>query len=612
MPLSETPQGYTLNGRFNLYRTLCLVGLVLFAGVALACDPIRARQFPASCQDGEVRTCLGRCVPAANQTNQCTPGRDECAAGYTPCPAGLACQRGENGQPNACVQIPSLFCDPDAPPGSATNLCDDGSFCRRYTTATQVGCEARPRLNIPEDQMRGICSRGRQEGETCDGDWARAHQPLAPGATPICSACAPGLVCWNGRCRRPCRPEEGGLGNCVPDESSALFTSQWSCTEQRGALTPARTFSTVPLCSFCVPHLSRCELPPLLGQLARNPSNPCCDPNDICSRLFDTSGAFVSSSCCRPGTFGTRDGAPCEIELECCPVSGPNGLVRRCCDSPGLGCREPSSGPSLAQQKRCGGCGPGTGIPCCDRSRGCSDGQTCVGEGDLAQCIPCGTDRGPCCRRDNARTCREGLTCFNRSGVNLTGDRCERCGGSGEQCCPDGGCGDGNTCVNGVCTPCGEPGAPCCNGRCNGEGRECRQGRCVQVCGVSGLPCCGARPILGPRRGYCVINSVNCNQDTFACEPCGANGQLSCFTGTPCNPGLGRDPRTGRCTECGTGNQPCCPTGVPCRAGFVCGQGGLCVPCGQYQQPCCPGRQCGRDAFGTECNAINVCDRPPG
>lgn len=286
------------------------------------------------------------------------------------------------------------------------------------------------------------------------------------------------------------------------------------------------------------------------------------------------------------------------------------GRLSGCCTSEAQpGCRPSNVG-------RCAGCGPETGIPCCDRSgRGCTEGQTCVGDGDEAACIPCGEANGPCCRRNDERRCDGDLTCFDRPGQTPTGDVCLRCGSAKERCCPDGSCAPGHACADGRCLPCGGRGQACCDGRqCSGEYDRCEgpgRGVCAQRCGAVGQPCCGERGGAGYIGGLCFGDNVSCAPRTFTCYSCGRNGQPACSREPICDQGLGRVPVSGICRPCGGQGQPCCAASspLPCHAGFTCNHVGLCVPCGQADQPCCAtGPPC---VEGTSCED-GFCQRPIG
>lgn len=629
------------------------ISLLLLACLVLAgCPPRRSgRRAQAPCDSDERRVCLSRCAEASGEGGACTPGRDECSPGYRPCREGFACaRRDDRPQEGVCRQQPSIFCDPDAPRGSATNLCADNSFCMRYGTEAAVrsgaACEVTPRLNIPPEQIRGVCSRGRLEGEACDGDWSRTLQQTGPGRRPVCSACAPGLVCWNGHCRRPCRPEDGGLGNCPPDEQTSLFRTTWQCVEQTGRLTPSDAPVTMRLCTVGVPHLAPCEVPPELPPQAMSLASVCAQPGDVCRRTPDQTGSTEGSTatCCGRPTFERANGADCREDRDCCGMILPGlGLVSRCCRS--------ANEPGCRAAGQCAGCGPGTDVPCCQPDgRGCAEGQTCLTPQDVtmrdeARCIDCGGEGGPCCRRGDARTCGSGLICSDRPGETPTGDRCERCGESWQRCCPDGGCAPGNVCVDGQCRPCGgsmqyccpdggcaegrvcvggicrspscgQNGQVCCEGqrcsnaylRCVGEG----EGRCVQQCGLIGLPCCGTPPERGwVSDGLCFGRSA-CDF-SFRCSGCGRDGEPPCRNASPpCDRGFFPDWSRDICRQCGQRGQPCCPEGSPCVSGLGCSPSErTCQPCGQDGQPCCAnGPRCVNERQGTQC-AGGLCLQPP-
>jgi hypothetical protein len=469
--------------------------------------------------------------------------------------------------------------------------------------------------------MTGICSAGGEEGATCQGDWAQALRPYT-AAPAFCAGCAPGLVCWNGSCRRPCRPEDGGLDNCIPNEQTQLFNTVWTCSLLTGYITPSAVQSEVPLCTVCAPHRLPCQLPEGLALQTRTPGGVCCVEGDVCARTLDlTNGTPLNEppTCCKPATHGLTDGGLCSDDDDCCAALIPGlGLVQRCCPpSGGLGCRVAG---------RCAGCGPGTGIPCCNTSEhGCPAEQTCVGSYDAATCIDCGHEFNPCCRRDGVAPFCSGdhVRCFSRPD-EFTGARCEHCGAANEQCCPGDGCDSGNVCDNGVCQPCGGRDQPCCDGgQCGGERRQCQGGVCVQQCGMDGLQCCLPTDMRsgGPLRWFCLDRS-NCNVTPTTwpmppwtmCRACGANGQPVCDNSPGCDAGLARHPTTGLCVTCGGDGQPACSSGAPpCGAGLARNsRTGLCATCGQYTQPCCPDEpRCGGSEGEGYCDFNGFCQRPP-
>lgn len=308
MPSADAPRrdsSYPASTPAPWIRDICLI--VLVCTVLLGCPP-RTRRGNVTCAAGQELVCLNRCAPASGPGGPCVPGRNECSPGYRACRGDLACNRLENNpSEGVCEQPPSIFCDPAAPAGSAANLCADGFFCRKFGTPEEVAnglaCLTRPRLDLREDQMRGICTAGLPEGAACGGEWARALRPLVAGQQPFCAGCAPGLVCWNGRCRRPCLPGEGGLENCIPDEETQLFATRWECSVQTGNRALTGTSSTMALCTVCVPHLAPCQLRPELLQQLRPPGTGriCCDADDTCARALDLSGVAIETpaTCCR-------------------------------------------------------------------------------------------------------------------------------------------------------------------------------------------------------------------------------------------------------------------------------------------------------------------------
>jgi len=488
-----------------------------------------------------------------------------------------------------CELAATPFCDPALPGGNGANLCPAGSFCARTGVPGEVSaglaCLTPPRLNPPVT-TRGVCQRALLEGERCDSDWTTAQQARATGVRAFCRACAPGLVCWNQVCRRTCRPGEGGIGNCVPDEQTANFNTLWSCEEQTGRFFPSERSALEPLCTVCTPHRTTCEIPPEFAAQSSNPArNVCCDPLDVCVPPLDVNGRRQdrAAECCRPATFQGTNGGVCTRDEDCCGVFALGLRFSRCCTSPDQqGCRPENVG-------RCGGCGPGTGVSCCSPDgRGCRANEACVGRGDEARCVPCGADRQPCCQGSNGKTCDGGLTCFDHPELPA-GHRCERCGEAGEQCCPGNLCAGGHACVGGFCQPCGESNEICCEGRrcatrfhrCQGPGT----GTCAQICGAIGQDCCGERggSFTGPRRPLCLDDRAECD-GSFVCRHCGANGELGCGGSPVCDAGLGFSPTAGTCGPCGRRDQPCCAA-----------------------EP-----RCFEDGEGTSCAGDGFCRRPPG
>jgi len=613
-----------------------LVGLALIlSGCVRRIQP--ARQFAQLCPVGQVRVCFGRCQPGAPAGGECTVSRDECASGYRPCQQDLVCiPSGTDPAAGTCRPPPSLFCNPLVPSGSPGNNCPAESAC--VTVGTQAAlqggsvCVQRPVLNL-SPQPAGLCRRAQLEGEQCDSEWGSAILPVSVGQRGDCFPCAPGLMCWNTHCRRPCRPEDGGLGNCAPDAQTAEHASQWVCESQPGRrfdppLHPEHV-DTQPLCSVCVNPGQLCQLPPDSSQQALNPGNLCCDSRDFCLRPVNISNQSeeMPAVCSRPPARRGFLGGECTSDNDCgriiVDIAGQRVEVRHCCDaSGGQGCLP---GPESASAGHCAGCGPGTGVPCClPDGTGCPGNERCVGRDDNAVCISCGTTGSSCC--NHGEVCRQGLSCFDRPGATQTDDRCEACGAAPQpgsppqQCCPGNECHDGSTCIAGLCQFCGERGEQCCNGRrcseqflaCQGDG----DGTCVQTCGAPGLQCCGTPgSIFGPPRGYCV-GRAECDENQFTCSACGAQSQACCESGTRCDAGLGCD-SSSHCVTCGGLDHPCCSVSttpgqvsLTCQLGLVCGNSGKCVPCGGENQSCCSSvPAC--IANGTSCSS-GICIRPPG
>ena len=557
---------------------------------------------------------------------------DECAAGYLPCRQDLVClSTGVDPTAGTCQPPPSLFCNPRVAPGSSGNACPAESACITVGThaETQDGsvCAERPNVNL-SPQPTGLCRRAQIEGERCDSEWTSAIQPLSVGRG-NCLPCAPGLLCWNTTCRRPCRAEDGGSGNCAPDAQTAEYASHWVCESETGRrFDPPRNPEhpdTQPLCAVYVDHGQPCRVPSDLRQQSLTPANVCHDPDDFCVRPVNVShmSEDVPPVCCRPPGGREVLGGACTSDDDCCRITaevfGKTIEVQHCCDaSLGRGCRPGSEG-------HCAGCGPGTGVPCClPDGIGCASGSRCVGTDDRAVCVPCGGNGSSCCIGDNACT-SPGLDCFDRPRQTLTGDRCEACGAAPQtgsapqQCCPGNVCRDDSRCIDGVCQFCGERNERCCPGRrcATGEFLECQgsgPGICVQTCGAPGLDCCEFGSVFGPRRRYCLDRAI-CEAESI-CFACGAQGQACCESGNSCDAGLGCDSFR-RCVNCGGLNQPCCSVFTPpsqvsitCAMGFACGNRGTCIPCGGEDQPCCPsGPACVAD--GTSCSS-GTCIRPPG
>ena len=533
---------------FVANHRLLLVACICFSFCLTGCvrHVVPARRFAAPCPTGQVRICTGQCAPASGAGGACTPGLDECASGFQPCQENLSCARTSPGaSTGVCEAPPSLFCDPSIEPGNAGNICPPESFCIPWGSAEQVrtsqACMLRPRLSLTPPPT-GVCARAQLDGESCDSEWASATRPHGPPAS--CKACAPGLMCWNGFCRRPCRD---GLGDCPPPERTGSFSTAWACTTQTGRRRqlPTDFANTQPLCTDCVPHLQACDLPATLQQQSPSASSPCCAPGDACARPFDLTGSMtgLQKTCCKPPAFGNTPGGECSSDQDCCPIFVPVlGNVARCCrpGDRGNGCGPAGAG-------RCAGCGPGTGIPCCTRDAGCGANQTCVGEGDRASCISCGTQGLSCCQTSGQPTCNNGLTCSPDQNTP-TGDRCEICGAAGQQCCP------GRAC-NGSQFACEGPGA----------------GTCVQTCGQSGQSCC---TFTNPPAPLC-NEGLGCN-DNGTCGACGGQGQVCCEGALRCNAGLSCSNAL-RCRPipCGGNSEQCCRVGPACQEGLRC-SAGLC------------------------------------
>ncbi len=604
------------------------VALVLLA-LLTGCEtfrPVRpqpGRDRLTPCPPGQIKVCFGRCVTPSVEGGDCD--LDECAPGARVCRDELTCAaRSEATRPGVgrCVQA-ELFCDPDVPQGQSGNRCPSTWLCVRYHAPNVLGCLERPGLRVRGEPPRGVCKAPQFDGEPCDSEWmvARAASDTPRGSNGYCRPCAPGLLCWDGACRRPCgrtSPITGEtaeyLGACRADPPSGL---SYRCIENSQIL-----FRPVPgveglesafICTTCGALGERCPSssteslpvvetrPPRTGDTRTIALGPDTDAGSRSGGLCCATDALcLDGTCCLP------PGEVCRQNSDCCGVQGSGSL---CCADPGNQaygwirdwlCR--------AQADRCVRCGGDTGVPCppgagctsnqdCDWNAGCFDGTCELCGGSDQRCCPSTVScRSGVCDQDNVcRACgAPGLRCCpgGRCGPSAFCEQrrnlCVACGGSGESCCPDQACRTGNRCSpGGICVACGALDQPCCPARTCGGLLQCQGpdwGRCEQRCGAVGQTCCPDRQC---------VSSARC-LPAGTCVACGALGQRCC-EGAACLAGTLCSAQTDQCVSCGGRSQPCCPGLNACQPFLECiPERGRCE-CGGVDQPCCRGQTCDRE-----------------
>lgn len=584
----------------------------LGASIALiACGPIEARRPEPSmdagvCEAGQVSVCLGRCATVADPASV-DPARracdlDECknTGAVQICPTNYTCTRRSDDPTSPkgeCVASAQPFCDPTVPRGTGGNRCPDNLVCVPLGSAAEVGehfvCAVFPRALERRDGSslvpRGRCVAPRLDTEACDGEWDTA---VATNGSPtreqaVCSPCADGLRCWQGRCRRGCAVD--GSGAAVADFPRATPPAPLQLNASRCRSAPDTTSSY------------RCTFADRLTPLPE----PAVLRNGLCERCSTSGSACpVNANVEVDGRFTSRvrtvSAGPAIITFtEVTQDASSTGLPTSPCCTTGEICAGPGGG--LANR-----CCTGMGGSCTTAAQCCSARLT-LGAINMVVAPNC----GPTPLSAGANVCRPPEVCSMTSDCNQLFGRqdcfisgpiglCGPCGSSGQACCPTGArCDAFSQCGSGQCTACGGQGEACCGGTSCRNGNACIAGTCQVPCGAPGQACCAGGGCTG-------LNT--CDAPTNTCQPCGQMGLRCCATpaGPFCTAGLGCDPRgdAPACRPCGGSNQVCCSTasGLGCNdAALACAPGGtrVCEPCGGPNQLCCTsGPQCPRSGEG--------------
>ncbi len=558
--------------------------------------------------------CLGQCATVANPASldpaQAACDVNECktTGPVQICPPNYTCTpRPDNADKGQCIPSSQPFCDPLVPRGTGQHRCPDNLVCVPLGSAAEVGeqfaCGVFPRAFVQRDGStlvpRGRCVAPRLDTETCDGDWDEAvasnGSPLRDRA--VCSPCADGLRCWQGRCRRGCAVD--GSGAPVADFAPSAPPAGLQLQPTRCRATPDASSAY------------RCTVSARLTPLPE----PQTRVNGLCERCSTTGSTCpVNANVEVDGRFTVRTraqsvGVGTISFIQVTQDAASNGMpTSPCCNS-----GEICAGPGGGRPNRC--C-TALGSPCTSAAQCCSATLT-VGSINVQVSPSC----GPTPQSGGTNVCRPPEVCsttsdcsqlFGRQDCFVSGalGLCAPCGSNGLACCPSGAqCDAFSQCGSGQCTSCGGIGETCCGGTSCRDGNVCNAGTCQRPCGAPGQACCAGGGCTG-------LNT--CNGTTNTCEPCGRQGLQCCATagGPFCAAGLGCDPRGDfpSCQPCGGAAQVCCASssGLGCNdASLVCAPSGtrLCEPCGGSNQRCCTsGPQCPRaDACGADGRCGGAC-----
>jgi hypothetical protein len=459
---------------------------ILAAVLFVACPPQHCQRTPSTtappcsdpvtCTAEQLRVCINQCKPLASEGAECEP--DLCAPGGSVCERNLTCVRGADGR--ATCQRVSQECDPAQPPGSATNRCADGTYCRRLGTSEQAqrgeACEAPPAF-IRDGQVTvpSLCSSFVAEGRVCDGDWEDVRRSTS-GTPAVCAPCEPGTRCVQlpgesvRLCRRPCDPANPGAScpcgavQCVPGSTAGSNFCE-RCAETGASCRATNPDRTLRCCdseaactngTCCRPRGRACT------------SNTQCCGTDrctggACSACTPTGGTASSADACCPGLSlsGGRCVAPCSTPAgQSCSISGARGVCAQgrsegCNERGEVICRATTSPSSETCDNRDNDCDGSTDEDlrqaCRVQPAGCTQEvagtQQCSG-GRWGTCTPtetlcaicgspgCGACYGQSCDPNDARSCGPNLYCQVLGGRPF----CERTPISVRTSCPPTGC----------------------------------------------------------------------------------------------------------------------------------------------------------------------------
>lgn len=635
--------------------------------------PIPARADPVACPAGQVRTCLGRCATPAQLNQPCTLSATtiaECTVGFVPCAAGLACVAGPgsiaprcvpplpaNGPPNQTQPGAPQACDPSLGRGQATfgpnatlrsNACVNTNVCMRtFPSGSLAGQCVRIDTNaggVPVPTQRG-CISPAIDGELCDSSWNQAIATAGVGAALTCRPCAPGLLCFNNRCERPCWGTPGtapfgytGLNTCVSDPTNLPTnnTPTAMCRPVYQATTPAEA-DAGQVAVFAIQATAPNSVCANCGLTRRQ-----CSPIGFDAREENIGTVTVPALPPHPSTLIL---APHPSELR--PWSFGAATTALVAPSASTGAAV-VAGSGLVVPSRVNVTNrAATGVAlvanplCCTATDQCVNGSCCVPPAPPAGPVPACTSDADCCpfavtyRTEAGQPLPLGppgdirgvprLThklCMSVSNASAGSDRtphardiwsayaniqttgcfARNCGGRGQPCCPpiaglqQTRCNGGLAC-DGSDTTC-QPRCAQCD-RCP-FGERCSSGFCRTIpaaeCGRPNQPCCGpgVDPAAAPDgcndfaaagRSFCApLVDTRCPARLQTCQGCGRLGQVCC-PNMSCDTGYNYRPLDG---TGGVGALTCQPP----------------IGCGGLGQPCCvlDGQQVCNDAFSLTCS----------
>ncbi|MHC4836566.1 MAG: hypothetical protein ACYTF3_00040 [Planctomycetota bacterium] len=605
-----------------------------------------------SCNPLSTNVCTNRDCRCGNNaecggdTRVCADGRGVCVQCLVDGNCGPFPGRGQ------CYQENCEECDPSNHDGcnesGAEPICGLNATCRTCTGDGE--CQQRP--GLADECVTGRCRR-------CDP----ADNAGCGGETPTCNdnyQCVPcendqdclGAQCVGGSCVG-CDPGDDApcAGNspiCDPNSLECRSCqNDGECRDRPGA--EDQCIADIGACRECDPaDNAGCAADELCCNFACIPTGGA--PGESCEACGESCDQEETSQC-NDRSCGCGDGPPCAGAAGVCDDA--RGVCVQCVndgDCAGL------AGATQCVDFQCVSCDPADHAGCGPQELCCIDGGSpecqATGDGNNDQCEACGVacdqvstnacnDR-TCECGDDAECggalgfCRDGVgqcvECLNDGGCDngeqCVDFQCERCDpnnhagcGNNQLCCADGNggfeCQGTGAGANDQCEACGVACDEATSNRCSQ--RDCRCG------GAANSECDAPEPFCDDPNDTCVecLNDGQCGgrqcvaNECQACDPadhagCGAN-ELCCADGnggfecTPTGPGGAE-----QCEACGVAcdqgtTNDCSARSCGCGNGNACGGGtpicddnsGQCVEC--LGDADCNGGQCVN-------NACEVCD----
>jgi hypothetical protein len=262
-----------------------LLLLIAFGSIGSQCTTTPATCGVPACKNGQVRTCINKCVTEVPLNGACSD--DPCAPNGV-CAQSAICENGVCKKPDHGV---ATSCDPHQP-----NQCSNSSYCHREACVPGSGASR--------------CALPATESQPCDSNFA-SYKPESD-----CIPCEPGLKCVNGFCHEPC----SSAADC-PCENTKFVCSSKLC------------FRCHDLGQDCNAETKCC------GAASCSAGRCCMSTGNGCSKEGDCCGTDVclGSKC----TVCTKPGDACSSSAQCCSGSSCKGGVCAIACTPGQSCSVP-------------------------------------------------------------------------------------------------------------------------------------------------------------------------------------------------------------------------------------------------------------------------------